>query len=252
MAPRSFVPLLVALVLVATTITAAGASGGHHPLGGSVETSTPPGAATTVTSGAYDNDIQSADVLIDTDTMSPDTFKVMVFALMSARSKSKRLVVCATVAAAHMEYVRERLAADDAPVRPETVESIAGSRGAAYALMCMNMARLMAEIEAEGPPARATSARPRCDVLPVQLRVRTERIPGGGFRVVPRGGITASATSMPVRTTCASRGTHLTMRLTAPRRAALRAVAGKRLVIGVANPSANEETADITVGFKGR
>lgn len=253
MGPRRFVPLLVALVLVATTITAAGASGGHHPLGGSVETSTPPGAATTVTSGVYDNDIKSADVLMDPGTMSQATFKTIAFALMSAKSKSRRVVVCATVAAGHMDYVRDRLESEENPIRAEQIEAIAGSRGAAYALTCMNMVRLMAEIEAEGPPTRSAARGGGCDVIPFQLRVTTRRTESGDYRMVPKSALAGATKAMPVRTTCTTGGGKLTMQLQ-PKKKRLRLsqVAGKRLVVGVANPSTNEETADVTVGFKGR
>lgn len=253
MAPRRFVPLLVALVLVTTTLGVAEARDGHHPLGGEVTTTTPPGAATTVTSGTYDNDITSADVLMDPDTMSQGAFRAIVFALMSAKSKSRRIVVCATVAAGHMEYVRERLESAENPIRAEEIEAIAGSRGAAYALTCMNMVRLMAEIEAEGPPTRSAARGGGCDVIPFQLRVTTRRTESGDYLMVPKSALAGATKAMPVRTTCTTRGGKLTMHLQ-PKKKKLRLsqVAGKRLVVGVANPSTNEETADITVGFKGR
>jgi hypothetical protein len=212
-------------------------------------TTTEPGGSSTVTSGDYSNDVRSADLFFDSDSLSEAVFQTMVFALMSAKTKSRRVAGCAMMAARHMDWVREQLL--DRPVSPEQVEAVAGSRGAAVALMCLNLARLMAEIEAETPPSRQV-ARSACEVLPVQLKVRTERTDDGGYRVVPTGNLTDGTKALAVRTSRKGRGTKLMMHVAPKRKVPLSRVAGKNIVVSVASPPDALGDADVTVGFKGR
>ena len=60
------------------------------------------------------------------------------------------------------------------------VSGNAATRVLAYATMCLRIARLMAQIEAEGPPTRAARAH-GCAVLPIDVKVRTERAEGGSY-----------------------------------------------------------------------
>jgi hypothetical protein len=245
------VPLLVAITLVAATISSAQARDGHHPLGGSVATSTEPGGATQVTSGAYDNDIKSADLFFNSDTMPAELYQGMVFGLLSAKTKSRRIVGCALMSSRYMAHTRDYLL--DSTLSNEEIEAVAGSRAAGLALFCMNLVRLMAEIEAEGTPTRVAARRSTCDVLPVQVKYRTERTEDGQYRIVPRGKFTDGTKALQVRLSCTGRGTRTTMHVVPKKKKVpLRKVAGKQISVAVANPSTASENADITVGFKGR
>ena len=244
------VPLLVAITLVAATISGAQARDGHHPLGGSVDTSTVPGGSTTVTSGTYDNDIKSADLFFDSDSMPPALYQEMVFGLLSAKTKSRRIVGCALMSSRYMAHARDFLL--DSTLSSEEIEAVAGSRAAGLALFCMNLVRLMAEIEAEGTPTRVATRRSTCDVLPVQVKYRTERTEDGQYRIVPRGKFTDGTKALQVRLSCTGHGTRTTMHVVPKKKVPLRKVAGKQISVGVANPSTATENADVTVGFKGK
>ncbi len=255
MGPRRSVPVILALAFVAATFSGADAEtrrDGHHPLGGSADTSTPPGASSTVTSGNYSNDVGSADIYINTDAArAVDDFKTMAFVLMSVKTPKKRLVACAVMAADEQARVRELFT--DGSVSLDRIESFAGNRAAAYALMCMNIARLMAEIEAEAPPSRATARRSTCDVVPVKIKVHTERTEDGGYRLVPDDDkFTDGAKALPLRATCTGSGTKLTMHVAPKKKGSLKKVTGPRVIVGVANPPAADRTMPVTVGFKGR
>jgi hypothetical protein len=246
------VPLTASLVLVSASL--AGASpharrDGHFD--GKVATSTVPGGATTVTAD-LSNDVRSADLYIDTDsTRSQDDFKAMTFALLSAKTKNRRIVACAVMAARAQDQIRELLSGGDGTISTDRIEVFAGNRAAAYALMCMNMARLMAEIEAEGPPARAAARRPKCDVIPVKVKVRTMRTSDRGYTMVNAGGITNGQSALPVRMGCKSTSKRLTVRVTPKKKGPLQKALGPKMAVGVVNPTTADDSVDVTVGFKG-
>ena len=249
MGARRFVPVLAALAFVAATLQSAEARDGHFD--GKVETSTSPGGATTTTTEDMSNDVRSADVYIDTEAgQAAEDFKLMTFVLMSVKTPKKRLVACAVMAAHEQARVRELF--EDGSVSPDRIESYAGNRGAAYALMCMNIARLMAEIESEPPPVRTAARRSACDVVPVKIKVRTERV-DGGYRIVPRDDqLSNGARALPLRVTCAGRGTKLRMHVAPKKKGPLSRATGPRMIVGLASPPAAEHDVPVAVRFKGR
>lgn len=252
MGGRRLIPVFTALVvLVASAASAAPAEelSAHRGFGGSVDTTTPAGGSSTITSdGAPPPRLDTIDVLLGADISDTQTYKAMVFTLASFKSKSKRTVACAMMAGHSLEQTRDRLITSD--LSDEDIQVAAETRALAYALACMRIARLMAEIEAEAParPAGRAAAR-KCDVAPVALKVRTTRSEDGQYVITPVGNAKAGEKALPAKVTCKGTSSSMRVRVTAKTGDVRKAVGGP-VQVGIISPSDVEDDAHIRVGFK--
>ena len=248
------VPIAAALMLVMAS--AASAAPVDRPAerrgyGGSVDTTTTPGGTTTVTSdGRPPKHLDNIDVLLGADASDTTTYQGIVFTLATFKSKSKRTVACAIMAGHALEGTRDELL--ESHLSDADIQVAAETRALAYALTCMRIAQLMAEIEAEGPPTRPRdrAAGGKCDVAPVALKVRTKRTEGGGYEVTPAGDAKAGEKALPAKVTCKGTDSSMRVRVTAKKGLDVRRAVGGPVQVGLISPSNAENDAHIRVTFK--
>lgn len=251
MAPRRLVPLLVALTLVATTISSARADG-HHPLGGSIVTEVPAGGTSTVTSGEYPRHTFEADVLLGTAASDTPLFKSFALILLGTEPH-RRNVGCLNIGALAHESMMDNLSDR---IEGSELEARAALRGAAAALLCLRIARLLAEIEAEieaGGRGAERSARPkRCGAIPFEVKVRTTKAEDGSVVLTTRGGLKDTTRSTRAKFSCATTGNKVRLHVRSKRKTPLQNVLGKQVQVGIASPSTASTSVPVKVSFKGR
>lgn len=155
------VPLLVAIALVAATVSGAQARDGHHPIGGSVTTEVVPGDDSTVTSADAESAQNDLDIILGAKSVSDlPMFRIMAFTMMQVKAP-KRTGACLMIASSvhHEERPRWGTLGE---FQQRDVNGYAETRALALAAMCLRIVKLMAEIEAEGRPPGLAPARARC------------------------------------------------------------------------------------------
>ena len=240
------VPLLVAIALVAATISSARADG-HHPLGGSAVVDVPAGGTGTVTSGDFSKKVTDADIIMGADVGDSEVFRNMALLLLGIES-DKRNVGCLNFGALAHQDVMDALSDQ---ISETEVESRAALHATAVSLMCLRIARLLAEIDAEsGRPGHQAARATRCGAIPFAVKVRTTRAEDGSYVRPPRGGLKNTARTAPAKFRCTERNGKFRLHIDPKGRKTLHGVVGKHVQVGIASPSDATSGAPVTVTFK--
>lgn len=211
---------------------------------GSTQIEVPPGGTATVTSGDLDKKTTSVKVEV---SASPEdqAYENLVFTLAQAPTPGKRLLVCLMVVQLGQTYL------DHEEIERLDFTEESTTRALLALLSCMRIAQLVAEIQAEGPPARSTvAAPPTCKTRPSGVTAQTTKVESG-YQMTVAGDLEPATKAAALKMTCKRKGQKLTFSIRPKAKGkSLRSVIGKNLGLDIASPSDAEEGTTVKVAFK--
>lgn len=220
------------------------AAGPHFNSQATVEV--PAGGAGNVVSPTMPKDMTTAKVTVSTSLSDEDGFKSVALALLGQPTPGKRLMACISMA-------HKSLAASawSAAMQGEldVFEALAEQLFAARLQYCMQVAALIASVEAEAPRGRLAST--PCGQVPLGIKEKVTKS-GGTYTLTKDGPATVKGINAKVKVKCTLVSATKTVMTIKPKRkgSTLRkALRSKSLAVALGSADSAQSGATVTVAF---